>query len=66
MLNEVIAPAAIGAGMVDHFQHGVDLVEAREDQRFFAVRLVEVDEPTDYVEHDVSGEDCATFRLIGP
>ena len=59
-------PAAIDACVADHLQHRVDLMEAREDQRFLAIILVEMNETPDNVEQYVAGEDRLPFLLIGP
>ncbi len=66
MLDQVVVPATVDAGMGQHLQNRVDLMETRKDQRFFAVRAVEVEKPPDNIQKDVAGENRPPFGLIGP
>src|SRR6185312_4421418 len=66
MLDQIIVPAAIGAGMGKHLQNRVNLMETRKDQRFLTVRAVEVEKPPDDVEKDIAGENRPSCGLVGP
>lgn len=57
VLDQVIVAGALRAGVGDQIAHGVELLEAREDQNLALAGDFQVHELPDHIEHDGTGED---------
>ncbi len=66
MLDEVVVPGAMGAGMRHEFADGIELLEPGKDERFCAgIRCLQVKILAENGQPHVATKDCGSVRLVG-